>query len=200
MISNCAKVIANWLEKNKAINYEDYELYYYASYSLLITMLPVFLALIAGGIMGTPINSLLVISPFMIIRKYSGGYHAKNVGSCMFFSIIMLCIFIWISSHAAWNEGFIILVLVAASSLCFFSPIESINKELSHFEKRKYKKTTVCLVVLFLMLIGGSAYLNLFKVTVSLSTGMILTASLQIPCIVQNFRKNIYRALRNECV
>ena len=118
MISRCSRVITKWLEMQGAIKDEDYDLYYYASYSLLITTLPVLLALVIGVIMGNPINSLLVILPFVVIRKYSGGYHAKNAGVCMFFSIVILCIFTWISSHATWNKGFSILVLVAAAGLC----------------------------------------------------------------------------------
>ena len=190
MISNCARIITNWLESKEAINHEDYELYYYASYSLIITILPVCLALIVGGIMGTPINSLLVVLPFMVIRKYSGGYHAKHVGVCMFFSVIILCVFTWISGQVVWNEWFIVIVLVSVLSLGFFSPMESVNRELSNVEKGSYKKITMCLLGLLLLLILVLERLSMSKTAICISTGIILSASLQVPCLVENILKN----------
>lgn len=84
MISRCSEIIVNWLERKEAVNHENYELYYYVSYSLIITTLPVCLALIVGGIMRMSINTLLVILPFVIIRKYSVGYHSKRLDGCFF--------------------------------------------------------------------------------------------------------------------
>ena len=191
MISRCSRVITKWLEMQGAINHEDYDLYYYASYSLIITVLPVVLALIVGVVMGTPINSLLVILPFVVIRKYSGGYHAKNAGVCMFFSVAIICVFTWISSHVVWNERFAVIVWVSALSLCVLSPIESINKDLSYIEKKRYKRITVCLAGGFLVLIQGLYNLDLCKPAIGISTGLILSASLQVPCILGKIWKNI---------
>lgn len=190
MISNCAKVITNWLENNGAISHEDYELYYYASYSLLITMLPMCLALVVGGIMGKPSNTLLVILPFMVIRKYSGGYHAKKAGVCMLFSVIILCVFTWISSRAVWNKWLILILLVSVLSLVFFSPMESVNKALSNTEKRRYKKITMCLLGGLLLLILALEGMGISKAATYISIGVILSASLQVPCLVENIVKN----------
>lgn len=190
MISKCSEIITDWLEKKGEINHKDFDLYYYASYSLIITVLPVGLALVVGWTMGTPINSLLVILPFVLIRKYSGGYHAKNTGVCMFLSATILCVFTWISSHVVWSKWFIAMVLASVLSLFIFSPIESINRELNDVEKRCYKKMTMCLLGVLLLLILALDRLSKPRIAVCISTGIILSASLQVPCVVQNAWKN----------
>lgn len=184
MISRGSEIIVDWLVRSEAIKQEDYDLYYYASYSLILTIFPIGMAFIVGGIMGVTINALLLILPFVVIRKYSGGYHAKSSKMCMFFSVVILVIFTRLSSLVIWNSYFKLVVLVAIISLSIVSPIDSINKKLTLDEKRKYKKITMCLLGLLLLLIFVFDRLHMQQTAVCVSLGIILSASLQIPCLI----------------
>lgn len=179
-----SETIVNWLIRSEVIKQEDYDLYYYASYSFMLTILPIYMAFIVGGLMGVMINALLLIFPFVVIRKYSGGYHAKKPRVCMFFSVTILVIFSWLSSWVIWNSYYKVVVLVASISLSILSPIDSINKKLTRDEKRKYKKITMCLLGLLLLLIFVLERLHMQKIAVCISLGIILSASLQIPCLI----------------
>ena len=184
MISRCSEKVTNWLIRSEVIKQEDYDLYYYASYSLILTIFPIGMSFIVGKLMGVTINALLLILPFVVIRKYSGGYHAKNSKVCMFFSVVILVAFTRLSSLIIWNSYFKLVVLIATISLSMLSPIDSINKKLTLDEKRKYKKITMCLLGLLLLLIFVFARLHMQQTAVCVSLGIILSASLQIPCLI----------------
>ena len=74
----CAKKLTQWLIENEAIEEADKELYEYALYSIGITISPLVIVLIFGLWLGVPIEGVTMVLPFMCIRKYSGGYHAKK--------------------------------------------------------------------------------------------------------------------------
>ena len=66
-----AKGITRWLIENGAIDGSDDELYEYAIYSMIITMSPLILVTIIGIGMGTLPEGVILILPFMSIRKYT---------------------------------------------------------------------------------------------------------------------------------
>ena len=73
--------ISAWLIKHDAIKSEDKELYEYAIYSFFITISPLFLVILISGIMGKLFEGIVVIIPFMVLRKFSGGFHAKKAST-----------------------------------------------------------------------------------------------------------------------
>ena len=70
------KLIINWLIKSKAIKDDERELYEYALYSIVLLLSPAFISIAIGCIMGIPINGVLMVIPFLFLRKFSGGFHA----------------------------------------------------------------------------------------------------------------------------
>ena len=76
------KLIINWLIKSKAIKDDERELYEYALYSIVLLLSPAFISIAIGCIMGIPINGVLMVIPFLFLRKFSGGFHAKHACTC----------------------------------------------------------------------------------------------------------------------
>ena len=72
-------VIVSWLIKKGAVSAEDRELYEYALTSAVMLISPLLLSLVIAAIMGVPLNGLILVIPFMTIRKYSGGFHSKRL-------------------------------------------------------------------------------------------------------------------------
>ena len=91
-----ANRITEWLIIHGATEEEDRDLYEYAALSLLMTVAPLFLAILVGGIMGELATGIFIVLPFMAIRKFSGGYHAKHAGTCLCCScgLVAACIFL----------------------------------------------------------------------------------------------------------
>lgn len=143
------KAITSWLIENSAIEKRDTELYEYAIYSMLITILPLVLVLIIGIGMGTEIEGMIMILPFMCIRKFSGGYHANNPGVCFISSCVILVFCMHLAVHLEYNYWIAVITTGCVVSLCMNSPIDSQNKRLDKLEKRSYKKIASVLTWIF---------------------------------------------------
>ena len=122
------KLIINWLIKSKAIKDDERELYEYALYSIVLLLSPAFISIAIGCIMGIPINGVLMVIPFLFLRKFSGGFHAKHACTCFVGSSILVTVFLWISTKI--NSGLLLYMVTAISvvGLCIFSPIQSDNR------------------------------------------------------------------------
>lgn len=189
MMEKCANTMTTWLIQSGVVEEEDRELYEYAAYSLLITISPLLLSVIFGIVMGRLIQSIILIIPFMVIRKFSGGYHAKQAFVCFIWSSLLLILCIYLSSCIKCNLLLGIVTIWALISLIVFSPIDSENRRLSQKEKKKYKTISSILAIIFCYFSVIFYLLKLETYAVCFSIGIILSASLQIPCIYQRIRK-----------
>ena len=129
--------------------------------------------------MGSVKHGVALIFPFVVLRKFSGGYHAKNLHTCILGSGFLLFLCIMLSMHVQCDLKLAIATVIASVSLITFSPIDSENRRLDTNEKRTYKKTTV-----FFVMLGKYIY------TICFSVGILLTAGLQVPCIVKKMCKS----------
>ena len=178
-----SKCLAIWLIKKEVISQEEKELYEYAIYSFILTILPVIMVMIIGTFMNRLIESIFIIIPFMFIRKYSGGYHAKHSWVCMISSCGILFICVYVVAHIQYYIWINFILVAAVMGLITFSPIDSENRRLDMLEKRIYKTRTVYTVLAFTMLYGIFLLLNK-TYAICIMEGLVLTACLQIPCVI----------------
>jgi len=82
MISKAASTISEWLLSSGAISEKDRSLYEYAAYSFIFSLAPLVIVAIIGSILGMLAEGIILILPFMFIRKFSGGYHLKSSRIC----------------------------------------------------------------------------------------------------------------------
>lgn len=84
------------------------------------------------------------------------------------------------------------LMVISALSIAASSPIDSENKKLMNDDIRQYKRMT-CMIVANIML--AYAVLVFFQVeqyAVCLAVSLILSAFLQLPCILKKFCVDIF--------
>lgn len=191
-MEKCANAIAAWLVDSGVIEATDRELYIYAVHSLLISVSTLILSMVFGSIMGRFVQSVVLIIPFIIIRKFSGGYHTKHSFTCLVGSCLLLLLCIAMTSCVECNIGLAVVTLWAMVSLMIYSPVDSENRRLNATEKKRYKRITIVLTVIFgavcvmLYILGVNTY------TVCVSIGLILAAGMQVPCIVQRVVQLLY--------
>ena len=158
-------------------------------YSALLTLSPLLLAVIFGLGMGCMKQSVLIVMPFVLIRKFSGGYHAKHLRSCLLGSGLLLLLCIILSFHVKCGWQLALATAAAAVSLICFSPIDNENRVLDQEECVRYKKITAMLVVLYLIVDAVFFWSGLETFAVCVSIGIMLSAGLQLPCIFQGVAK-----------
>ena len=188
-MEKCTDTVVNWMIQCDVINEKEKEIYKYALHSFFLLVAPLILVAGIGFCLGSVKHGIALIMPFMVLRKFSSGYHAKNLYVCIFGSGFLLFLCILISMYMRCDWKWIMLTSIASVSLIVFSPIDSENRKLNIDEKKIYKKITVLCVIFLglldiaLFLLGKSVYINCFSV------GILLTAGLQVPCIVKKICK-----------
>ena len=172
------KVLSGWLVQQDAIESSDRELYEYAIYSFLISIMPLTVFLIVSGIIGMLPEGGMIIIPFMVIRKFSGGYHAKHVYTCLCISVSLLGICLYLVVHVRCIWIFHMLTLISALSIIFNSPIDSDNKKLEEDEVNQYRRTTCLLVIIIVVIYCILVTLNQSNYAICFAVSLILTAIL----------------------
>ncbi len=179
------RALSNWLVQQDAIESSDRELYEYAIYSFLISVMPLAIFLIVSGIMGMLLEGLLIVIPFMVIRKFSGGYHARHAFTCMFISVGLLTSSFYVITHADCSWLFHILAAISGLSVAFNSPIDSENKRLKEDEIKQYRHTTYLLIIISVGLYSVLVVLHQTHYAVCIAVSLVLTALMQLPCILK---------------
>lgn len=186
-MEHISNLLSGWLIRHNAVKSGDRELYEYAIYSFLISVIPLAIFLLASGVAGMLWEGILIIFPFMIIRKFSGGYHAKHVCVCMFASTGLLAICLYTAAYADSNWIMHILAVAAGISTAINSPIDSENRKLTETEIRRYKHVTCLLVSVILVLYVVFVVFHIQRYSICIALSLILTAILQFPCILERW-------------
>lgn len=176
-------MIVQWLINNDEIQERDKILYMYALNSIKATVIPLILAFVMCVMLRIPLANMLLVIPFMIIRKYSGGYHAGTIYQCLVLSCIVLAISFAIAVSIRFSIGLNIALILSIIIIWMISPIDSDNKRLNAEEKKNMACKTrgitcgICGAIYLTWLLGKE------QLAIDLTIGLMLVAALQIPCI-----------------
>lgn len=201
MIEILSKCIVTWLEKEGIVSEESRSLFGYAAYSLLFGLLPVFIVTVLGIILGMLREGILMLIPFMLIRKFSGGYHLNSPQWCIVFSSALLTLALFtVKLIVYWHNTSLLTILVMLSvlSLCLFSPIDIDARKLTKKERQQFRRIAQMLSISMLstyITLRVAAFINY---AVPIGVGILLAAFLQILCVFrESFRLKLCSALLN---
>ena len=139
-MEKCTDTVVNWMIRCNVIHEEDRELYKYALYSFFLLVSPLILAGGIGFCLGSLNHGVMLILPFVVLRKFSGGYHTKNLHTCILESGFLLFLCTMLSMHVQCDWKLVVATVIASVSLIVFSPIDSQNRRHDTDERRIYKK------------------------------------------------------------
>lgn len=180
MVERLSEYIVQWLIKNEVICEEERELYEYATFNRIFTLLP-FLVIIPFCLMtGTIMNGIVVCAVFLSLRKYTGGYHAKTSMQCWIYSSLLVIAVIYGTTEIENNVFVFLFLLLAVCSIWVLSPIDSENRRLDVSEKRKYRKYSRCISLLLFVLYGVVSILNKNALAVIVAVGTMFVSVLQL--------------------
>lgn len=185
MMHRVADAVANWLVKTEAISAEDVALYSYAMYSVMFVSIPILLSIAVGMLMNMLLESLLFIAPFVMIRKFSGGFHLKSPTACLFISTGIIVAFLFGIKFVLIHEIYLVpLVCMFVLGLHLFikSPIDTEERKLSERETIVFGKIARIMVVAFWTVVLILVWFQKFNVAIPINFGIILSGALQVPC------------------
>lgn len=145
-----------YLAEIKAINKDDEELYEYAAKIVVHGILNIIVAVIIGIFLGMLKECFYFFITFIILRKFTGGLHAKKYTVCFICStllmILALCL-IKLFQTNNYDSVFIISIAFSAIVVVVLSPLDNINKVLAATEKIFYKIISSVISVLLALIV-----------------------------------------------
>ena len=159
MIETISKRIAYKIKQMNPEETSSVEILNYAiAMSLNLGSVIIFSLMI--GILTNKFNeTLLSIGSFALLRRFSGGYHAKNLTTCAVISIMIFSLISQISLTMEWVWVTKILTLLIVVVL---APIFSSEDNISAKVKRYYKLISICIVLLSFLDESSTIAISLF--------------------------------------
>lgn len=160
MIRRLSLEIADYLFYRRIISIDKYDVYSYGLEMIISTLAGVMLILLCGLLTNSFIYAVIFYGLFVILRMFTGGYHADSHIACK----LTLCIS-FLSTNCIYNiltDKFNIIMCIFISlfnliTVMFFSPVECSKKPISNATKKKNKFISITLYVT-LMLVSMCLY------------------------------------------
>ena len=125
MLEKFSRNAAAWLINIGLLNETDIDLYSYAIKNLFLIINPTIIFTIYCIASHNILLGLIEMFSFLLIRKYSGGYHCQSSTSCLILSTIMLIFMAWMSSQLRPSLIIIIILLLCDLELSIKGPVIS---------------------------------------------------------------------------
>jgi accessory gene regulator B len=146
--------IAFFLARKNIVPEEKQDVYAFGMEILLATAINGVLAVTVSVFLGVFWQSVLMLTPFMLLRSNTGGYHADSHLGCMlrFMAVYVPCLLLagYISLEAAQPAALSVLA-VSAAAILIIGPLPHRNRPVSGRELAAYKVKSRILTGCFLL-------------------------------------------------
>lgn len=161
MFTSLAQSIAEFLVDNEVIDRTKLDIYVYGYEVLLSGILGFIIALILGLIFSQLFEAILFLAVFILLRSFTGGYHAATYLKCNIVFAINLAFVMLLSKHITVYllPYHIIIGIVSFVIIAAFSPIESKFKPIAKQRKKKHRFLSL-LILISLITISSLLYIN----------------------------------------
>lgn len=160
MITELSKRISLFLCEKDIVTKETVEVYQYGFEVIISTLIGFFITILIGVAFHMIVVSLLYYFVFVVLRQFTGGYHADTYLKCnLIFAATTTFIFgmARIAEKGYYSIGFhVLLLFFAVITIWFKVPVENKNKPLSEKEKKRSHSISV---IITLILVGISGFL-----------------------------------------
>lgn len=165
MFKKVASHIADQLEENGIVKSEDKSLYSYGLQQGFTMLLNFSTTLILGFVFGKVVQSILFTALYMPIRRFAGGFHAKTPVQCYIYSTVMTAVVLWLTQLL--DRYVCILIFLSAFgaiTIALLSPVEDIHKPLEWVEQCVYRRKSLLILMLEIVIVIISLLLKLHSI------------------------------------
>ncbi len=141
VISN--QILDKLIDDNR-INIQYHDVYAYAIEKFLAAIVNIVLLTAAAILFGITRETVVFILYYMPLRKYAGGIHAETRTKCIMISLLLMVLFIKLSSIIIlsdyWKISAVIIILGVLLAVFRFAPVDTENKRLSPENRIKHAR------------------------------------------------------------
>lgn len=153
MLNKTAVRLAKKLLSLQIITEEVFDIYVYGLELLLSFFFSSSVIVIIGAILGRVIETLVFLLVFVLLRSFTGGYHANSYLMCSIVTFSTYGVVLLLSELFALPLiAYILLAIFGGVMVLAFVPIEHPNKRISDSQKKKYKIVSFILFLIFVAL------------------------------------------------
>ena len=124
---------------------DDIELYEYSIKILLRGFFGAFIILFIGTMLGMESETVVFLGTFLLIRKFSGGFHFNKYINCFISSNLCLLIVLLFIKFIKKNNG--------VECICLFAPMDNKNKKITRKQKFIFKMVSLMILAIYLLII-----------------------------------------------
>lgn len=154
MIEKIAKTLAYKIHKNASdiVDYDEIEVIQYGIECIINITIPLAIIYFIALIYSSFVYSLLWSILFLIIRNFTGGYHASSHIKCMIYSTCIGLIVLYFIIHCSY-DFFIVKILILLSTYITYLLCGSIiQNDYTQQEIKSLKKTGKLIYLLYILL------------------------------------------------
>lgn len=168
--------LSNYFLDQSIISQENYDIYVYGGELLISFIISTVLILFFGLLFNRLVQTVLFLTIFIFMRRYTGGYHAPSHFKCKLTTIATHLLVLWLSEWTTVGLiNYIIILVFGSTVILLIGPIENPNKPLSVLQKTQNKRISL---VLFILIIVISAILHIhhsmYSSSILYSTMMVI--------------------------
>lgn len=136
---------------------------------LFLKFLNLVTEIIIGCLFSMLTETIIFLIAFTFLRSYAGGFHASSLGKCYVFSSATMVVALLIIKYIDSSAINCIFISFGAIMCLIFSPIESENKPLDIIEKSIYRKRTIliCSLILIILILAFCLQIEMLFKTLS---------------------------------
>ena len=149
-------------------HWDDKALYKYGVKHMAMVFLNLVTIMILGILFGLLLEGFIFTICYILLRKVSGGFHAKTRSLCYFYSVVLYLIALVCIKYVNYNPGIAVCLGISFLILLRFLPIENSNKKLSKCEKNIYKKSSILVHIGLFLISIVLAGMDAFSISMSI--------------------------------
>jgi accessory gene regulator B len=185
MFHKTSNTITENLVKSGTITSADKEVYLFGIQQGFVILLNILTTIVLGILLETLWQILLFTISYIGLRSFAGGYHAKTPQRCYIMSTILTLVVALLQKYIALSvASYIGLLLFSTIIILVLSPVENNNKPLDDLEKRVYRRTsiivclievliTITLLLLNIAFVGSCIIWAMFVVSIMMILGTV---------------------------
>lgn len=166
---------------------DDKEIYRYGLWILITTVFHWLEILLLGLLLHCVTESIIYLLILMVLRSYTGGYHATTSSKCNWLGIGCFIVNVVLSKVIVMIDSklLMVIILLFVEIIIFWkAPIEHENKPLSDTEKVRYRKYSILLSIgiclLSILLYNRYIYEVSFAVVTMSMVGFMMVLELML--------------------
>ena len=127
-----------------------------------------------------------MVVPFILLRKFSGGFHLHSPIVCLFSSVTLLFLSLLAIQFVLQAKLYVVysvLVLFSVLFIFILSPIDSEARKLSDKERKVFGQVARLISLLVCFIYSLLLVFSKYQLAIPLGAGLLITALLQAPCL-----------------